>query len=69
MQDEDRGATGADAICGLEWVVWAMDAARDYLERTGADGFRLDYAHFYADELVLQGFGEMPHGSRSALAR
>ncbi len=53
MQDQDHGgAIGAGAICRLEWVVWAMDAAREHTERAGTDGFRLDYAHYYTDELI-----------------
>jgi len=53
MQDQDRGATDAPVICGLEWVVWAMDAAREHNEHAGADRFRLDYAHYYTDELIV----------------
>lgn len=53
MQDKDRGASDCDrnAICSLEWVVWAMDAAREHNESAGSARFRLEYVHYYSDEL------------------
>lgn len=53
MQEHDPGAGNRNfGICGLEWVVWAMDAAREHNEREDSARFRLDYAHFYMDELA-----------------
>ena len=53
MQEQDPGRGDRDfGICGLEWLVRAMDAAREHNEREDSARFRLDYAHYYTDELA-----------------
>ena len=58
MDATDRGDCDCSGIyfCGLEWVTWAIDAAREYIECATAERPADD--NYYADRLLVSWFDE-----------
>ena len=55
MEARDRGKRllSNNQLCSLEWIAWAMEAAREYNEREQEAAYQLDYSQYYCDELKV----------------
>jgi len=53
MESKDPASldTSGEAICALEWIALAMDAAWRVAEREDSARFRLDYSQLYTEKL------------------
>lgn len=55
MEARDHGVLifPSKGICGLEWIVWAMDAARQHNETKQQENRCDMYAYYYSDQLTM----------------